>query len=108
MALFDCASNEKCCSVDGGQGIGPLFSSPPRGIWQLKNPHPREFAIQGKKNTNARGSAPGGGGGLGAGGIDWCIASVSESQYKQKHSDDDVCYSDDPGEFQTTGVFLHA
>ena len=33
---------------------------PPRGIWQLKNPHPREFAIQGKKNANARGSARGG------------------------------------------------
>ena len=38
-----------------------LFSSPPRGIWQLKSPHPREFAIQGKKNANARGSARGGG-----------------------------------------------
>ena len=48
---------------DGGRGIGPLFSSPPRGIWQLKIPHPREFAIQGKKNANARGSARGGGGG---------------------------------------------
>ena len=47
---------------DGGRGIGPLFSSPPRGIWQLKSPHPREFAIQGKKNANARGSARGGGG----------------------------------------------
>ena len=63
-ALFDCAINEKCCSVDGGRGICPLFSSPPRGIWQLKSPHPREFAMQGKKNANARGSALGGGGGL--------------------------------------------
>ena len=62
MALFDCAINEKCCSVDGGRGICPLFSSQPRGIWQLKSPHPREFAIQGKKNANARGSAEGGGG----------------------------------------------
>ena len=59
-ALFDCAINEKCCSVDGGRGICPLFSSPPRGIWQLKSPHPRKFAIQGKKNANARGSARGG------------------------------------------------
>ena len=58
-ALFDCAINEKCCSVDGGRGICPLFSSPPRGIWQLKSPHPREFAIQGQKNDNARGSARG-------------------------------------------------
>ena len=49
MALFDCAINEKCCSVDGGRGICPLFSSPPRGVWQLKSPHPREFAIQVKK-----------------------------------------------------------
>ena len=71
MALLDCAINEKCCSVDGGRGICPLFSSPPRGIWQLKSPHPREFAIQGKKNANARESARReGGGGLGAGGID--------------------------------------
>ena len=52
-ALFDCAINKKCCIVDGGRGICPLFSSPPRGIWQLKSPHPREFAIQGKKNANA-------------------------------------------------------
>ena len=65
MALFDCAINEKCCSVDGGRGICPLFSSPPRGIRQLKSPHSREFAIQGK-NANARESARGrvrGGGG---------------------------------------------
>ena len=48
---------------DGGRGIGPLFSSPPQGIWQLKSPHPREFAIQDKKNANARGSAREGGGG---------------------------------------------
>ena len=48
-ALFDCAINEKCCSVDGGRGICPLFSSPPRGIWQLKSRHSREFTIQGKK-----------------------------------------------------------
>ena len=70
MALLDCAINEKCCSVDGGRGICPLFSSPPRGIWQLKSPHPREFAIQGKKNADARGSARGG---LVAAGIDWSI-----------------------------------
>ena len=49
-----------------------FFSTPPRGIWQLKSPHPTEFAIQCKKNADARGST-GGGGVLGAGGIDWCI-----------------------------------
>ena len=57
MALLDCAINKKCCTVDGGRCICPLFSSPPRGICQLKSPHPREFAIQGKKNANARGGA---------------------------------------------------
>ena len=62
-ALFDCAINEKCCSVDGGRGICPLFSSPPRGILQLKSPQPREFAIQGKMNANSRRSAWGRGGG---------------------------------------------
>ena len=41
--------------------------SPPWGIWQLKSPHPREFAIQGGA----------GGGVLGAGGIDWCISVVA-------------------------------
>ena len=62
MALLDCVVNEQCCCVDRGRGIRPLFSSPARGIWQLK-PHPREFATQGKKNGNARESARGGGGG---------------------------------------------
>ena len=49
-ALFDRAIDKKSCSVDGG-----LFSSPARGIWQLKSPQPREFAIQGKKKANAPG-----------------------------------------------------
>ena len=59
MALLDCAINKKCCTVDGGWSICPLFSSPPQGICQLKSPHPRKFAIQGKKNANSRGSARG-------------------------------------------------
>ena len=77
MALLDCAIDKKCCTVDGGRGICPFFSSPPRGIWQLKSPNPREFAIQGKKNANARGWAWRGGGGLGTTGIDWCITRKS-------------------------------
>ena len=60
MALLDCAIYKKCCTVDGGQCICPLFSSPPRGICQLKSPHPWEFAIQGKKNANSQGGRPGG------------------------------------------------
>ena len=48
----------------------------PWGIWQLKRPHPREFAIQGKKkNANARGSARGGGE-LGAAGIDCSMLTL--------------------------------
>ena len=50
--------NVEVLTEDGG--IGALFSSPPRGIWQLKSTHPREFAIQGKKNANSRGSSRGG------------------------------------------------
>ena len=53
-APFDCAINEKCCSVDGGRGICPPFASLPRGIWQLKSPHPGEFAVQGKKKVAGR------------------------------------------------------
>ena len=68
MALFDCAINEKCCNVDGGRGICRLFSSPLRGIWQLKSPHPREFAIQGRKKMPMPGVSPGGGR-LGPGGM---------------------------------------
>ena len=81
MALLDCAIDKKCCTVDGGRGICPLFSSPPRGICQLKSPHPREFAIQGKKKMLIPGGQPGGGGGLGAAGIDWCITSIGSFTY---------------------------
>ena len=72
MALLDCANNEKCCSVDGGRGIRPLFSSSPRGIWESPPPG---ICLPRQKNPNARGSARRGGGGwgLGAVGIDWCI-----------------------------------
>ena len=48
MALFDCAINEN--RLQRLRGICPLFSSPSRANRQLKSsPHPREFAIQGKK-----------------------------------------------------------
>ena len=38
------------------------------------HPHPREFATQDKKSTNARGLTRGGG--MGAAGIEWCITSL--------------------------------
>ena len=76
---------KKVCSVDGGRGICPLFSPPTRGIRQLKSPHPRprEFAIQGKKMLIPGGQP--GGGGLGAGGVDWCITffQMSIKTWKQ-------------------------
>jgi len=51
-------------------GAFALFFGPhPGGFDSSRVPTTREFAIQGKKNANARGSARGGGG-LGAGGID--------------------------------------
>ena len=61
--IFDCVIIEKCCSVDRGRGICPLFSSPPRGIWQFRSPHPWEFTIQGKKKMLMPGGQPRGEGG---------------------------------------------
>ena len=66
MALFDCAINKKCCSVDGGRGICPLFSSPPWGIWGLKSPHPWGICHPRQKMLMP-GDQPGGGGGGGWG-----------------------------------------
>ena len=37
MALLDCAINEKCCSVDRGWGICPLFLSPSWGCIIILN-----------------------------------------------------------------------
>ena len=54
MALLDCAINEKCCSVDGGRGICPLFVFPDLTAKESPTPrtcHPRQ------KNVNVRVSA---------------------------------------------------
>ena len=69
MVLFDCAINEKCCSVDGGRGICRLFLSPTPVIC-----HPRQ------KNANARGSAGGGGlGGWWGGGGCWAQVELTDA-----------------------------
>ena len=61
MALFDCAINEN--RLQCLRGICPLFSSPSLANRQLRSsPHPREFAIQGKKKMLIPGAQPGGGG----------------------------------------------
>ena len=72
-ALFDCAINKTCCSVHGGRGICPLFSSPPQGIWRLKSPYPWEFAIQGKKMLMPGGQPGGGGGGRAGRSWNWLM-----------------------------------
>ena len=71
MALFDYAIDEKCCIVDGGRGICPLFSSPPGGFDSSRVPTPGNVPSKAKK-MQCPGFSPGGGeeGGLGAGGID--------------------------------------
>ena len=64
MVPLDRAINEKCCSVDGGWGICPLFFLPhPRGFDSSRIPTPREFAIQGKKSAYVRGQPGDWGGG---------------------------------------------
>ena len=61
------------------------FPSLPLGIWHLKSPHPRVFAIQGKKNKNEMpgGQQGGGGEGLVAAGIDWCIMSARIEYFRK-------------------------
>ena len=60
MALFDCASNEKCCSVDGGRSICPLLSSPPRGFDSLRVPTPGNLPSKAKKMLMPGGQPAGG------------------------------------------------
>ena len=62
MAVFECAINEKCCSVDGGRGICHLFSSPPRGFDSSRVPTPGNLPSKAKKMLMP-GGQPGGGGG---------------------------------------------
>ena len=62
-----------------GRGICPLFSSPTLRIWQLKSPHSRVFAIQGKtkKMLMPGGSARGGGGRGASRSWNWLILIMS-------------------------------
>ena len=59
MALFDCAINEKCCSVDGGRGICPSFFAPtPGDLTAQESPPPGICHPRQKKKV----LTPGGGG----------------------------------------------
>ena len=62
-SLWLCISRSKRMRRYPGGGAFALFF----------RPHPQEFATQNKRSANARGLARGGGGGMGAAGIDWCI-----------------------------------
>ena len=79
-ALFDCAINEKCCCVDGGRGICPLFFVPTPGDLAAQESPPPGICHPRKKKANARGSAQGRG--LGAAGIDWYISFNYSYRYE--------------------------
>ena len=49
MALFDCAINEKCCSVNGGLGICPFFRPHPGGFDSSRVPTPENLPSKAKK-----------------------------------------------------------
>ena len=69
-ALFDCAINEKCCSVDGRRGIPFFFRPHPGGFDSSRVPTPGNLLSKAEKMLMP-GVQPGGGeGGLGAAGID--------------------------------------
>ena len=71
MVPLDRAINEKCCSVDGGRGICPLFVFPTPGDWTAQeSPPPRNLQSKAKKVLLSGGSPGIGGGGAGAAGID--------------------------------------
>ena len=81
MALFDCAINEN--RLQCLRGICPLFSSPSRANRQLKSsPHPREFAIQGKKKMLIPRAQPGGRGG-GKGG--WAQVELTDALWRKQN-----------------------
>ena len=62
-ALFDCAINEKCCSVDGGPGICPLFRPHPGGFDSSRVPTPEILPSKAKKMLMPGGQPGGGRGG---------------------------------------------
>ena len=60
MAPFDCAINEKCCSVDGGRCICPLFRPHLGGFDSSRVHTPGNFPSKAKKMLMP-GSQPRGG-----------------------------------------------
>ena len=48
MALFDCAINKKCCSIDGGQAFALFFHLPPGGFDSSRVPTPGNLPSKAK------------------------------------------------------------
>ena len=65
MALVDCVINEKCYSVDGGEGILPSFFVPTLGDLTAQESPPPVICHPRQKKMLMPGGQPGrGGGGL--------------------------------------------
>ena len=62
-ALFDCAINEKCCSVDGGFAFALFFCPHPVGFDSSRVPTPGNLPSKTKKMLMPGGQPVGGGGG---------------------------------------------
>ena len=63
MALFDCAINENCCSVDGGRAFALFFRPHPGGFDSSRVPIPGNLPSTAKKKMLIPGGQPPGGGG---------------------------------------------
>ena len=68
ITLLDCGINEKCCSVDGGWGICPLFSSPPRVILTTQDSPPQGICQPRQKMLMPREGKL----------TDWCITTTNQ------------------------------
>ena len=90
MALFNCVINKKCC-IFLEDGAFALFFVPTPGGLTAQGSHPREVAIQGKKNANTRGSARGGKGGGGLLGAGRNRIDIWKGKYSEPIIDLDVC-----------------
>ena len=72
MVLLDCAINENVAVLTEDGAFALFFRPHPGGFDSSRVPTPGNLPSKAKKNANARGSAreKGGGGALGAAGID--------------------------------------
>ena len=80
MALFDCAINEKCCSVDGGRGISLFFIPTPGLFASSRIPTPGNLPSKAQKIVMPVGPAAGlGGWGGGRSLGDWAQLELTDA-----------------------------